>query len=95
MDKFTSHSGGNGKSTKRTKIVVQNRTYMKGGYMTTAAEEVEVTDDEEVGHRARAHFVLREPCRALCSFASSHASARFVRALFLTTYKYWNATLLS
>lgn len=53
MDKFTAKGNGGGGSVggvalKRTKTVLQNRTYMEGGYMKTVREEVEVTDDEEV-----------------------------------------------
>lgn len=50
MDKFTARGEGNGNmTTKRTKIVLKSRTYMEGGYMKSVNEEVEVTDDEEVG----------------------------------------------
>lgn len=53
MDKFTEKSGvatdgGEGVTAKRTKKVMQTRTYTDGGYMKKINEEVEVTDDEEV-----------------------------------------------
>lgn len=53
MDKFTRKGGAGdgGAPAKRTKIVLQSRMYQEGSYMKTVCEEVEVTDDEEVGRR--------------------------------------------
>lgn len=51
MDKFARNnaSGGDGGvKVRRTKTVIQTKTYMEGGYMKTVSEEVEITDDEEV-----------------------------------------------